>query len=67
MLIPQLTMIAAYSQPPPGGLICPVSSRIADHVRGRFVKAGVAEESISFTKDRFTFNTLIPITMGYYV
>jgi SAM-dependent methyltransferase len=56
-LVAQILKISsAYTPPPPEGFISPMLWGVEEHVIDRFVKAGVAEENISFEKDTFTFN-----------
>ncbi len=56
-LVAQILKISsAYTPPPPEGFISPMLWGVEEHVTERFVKAGVAKENISFTRDTFTFN-----------
>jgi ubiquinone/menaquinone biosynthesis C-methylase UbiE len=56
-LVAQILKISSsYSPPPPEGFISPMTWGIEDQVVERFVKAGIAKENISFTKDTFTFD-----------
>ena len=56
-LVAQILKIsAAYSPPPPEGFISPMKWGIEGDVNERFTAAGVAKESISFTRDTYTFN-----------
>lgn len=56
-LVAQILKIsAAYTPAPPEGFISPVLWGVEEHVTDRFVKAGVAKENISFSRETFTFN-----------
>src|SRR5213075_57731 len=56
-LVAQILKIsAAYAPPPPAGFISPMTWGIESHVVERFTGAGVAKESISFTRETYTFN-----------
>jgi ubiquinone/menaquinone biosynthesis C-methylase UbiE len=60
-LVAQILKISsAYTPPPPEGFISPMLWGVEDNVIERFGKAGVAKESISFTRDTFTFNAPYP-------
>jgi ubiquinone/menaquinone biosynthesis C-methylase UbiE len=47
---------SAYSPPPPGGFVSPMTWGIETNVIERFTKAGIAEKKISFVRDTYTFN-----------
>ncbi len=51
-----LKICSSYMPPPPEGFVSPMTWGIESHVIERFTNAGVSVESISFTKDTFTFN-----------
>jgi len=56
-LVAQILKISsAYTPPPPEGFVSPMLWGVEDHVRDRFVKAGVTKENISFAKEIFTFS-----------
>jgi len=56
-LVAQILKISsAYTPPPPEGFISPMLWGIEDHVKERFVNAGVVAENISFTRETFIFN-----------
>jgi ubiquinone/menaquinone biosynthesis C-methylase UbiE len=60
-LVAQILKISsAYTPPAPEGFISPMLWGVEDNVIERFGKAGVAKESISFTRDTFTFNAPYP-------
>jgi ubiquinone/menaquinone biosynthesis C-methylase UbiE len=55
-LVAQILKISsAYSPPPPEGFISPMTWGVESNVLERFSGAGVARESISFTRDTYTF------------
>lgn len=55
-LVAQILRISsAYSPPPPEGFVSPMTWGVEDNVRERFGAAGVAEDSISFARDTYTF------------
>jgi SAM-dependent methyltransferase len=51
-----LRISAAYSPPPPGGFISPVTWGVEDNVIERFAKAGIAADRISCQRATYTFN-----------
>jgi hypothetical protein len=56
-LVAQILKISsAYSPPPPEGFVSPMTWGVEENVIERFTAAGVPEESISFERDRYTFN-----------
>jgi ubiquinone/menaquinone biosynthesis C-methylase UbiE len=55
-----LKISSAYTPPPPEVFISPMLWGIESNVTERFVKAGVAKENISFSKQTFTFNAAYP-------
>ena len=56
-LVAQILKISsAYTPPPPGGFVSPMTWGIESNVIERFVGAGVPAEKISFARDTFTFN-----------
>ena len=60
-LVAQILKISsAYSPPPPEGFVSPMTWGIAEHVRERFVAAGVSENKISCEPDSFVFNAAVP-------
>lgn len=55
-LVAQILKISSsYTPPPPEGFISPMLWGQENHVRERFVNAGVAADNISFERDVFTF------------
>ena len=55
-LVAQILKISsAYAPPPPEGFISPMLWGVESHVTDRFVKAGIAPENISFSRDTYTF------------
>ncbi|MBC7827298.1 MAG: methyltransferase type 11, partial [Chitinophagaceae bacterium] len=56
-LVAQILKISsAYTPPPPEGFISPMLWGVESHVIERFEAAGVPKESISFSKETFTFD-----------
>lgn len=56
-LVAQILKISsAYTPPPPEDFISPMTWGVENNVIERFTGAGVPAESISFTRDTFTFN-----------
>jgi SAM-dependent methyltransferase len=55
-----LTVSSAYSPPPPGGFVSPMTWGIERNVIERFAAAGIPGERISFVKDTYTFNAPVP-------
>jgi SAM-dependent methyltransferase len=56
-LVAQILKISsAYSPPPPEGFISPMTWGIESNVIERFAAAGVPKESISCTRDTYSFN-----------
>lgn len=56
-LVAQILKISsAYTPPPPEGFISPMLWGVEEHVIDRFVKAGIPEANISFSRETFTFN-----------
>jgi hypothetical protein len=56
-LVAQILRISsAYSPPPPEGFVSPMTWGMEEHVTERFASAGVAEGSITFLRDTWTFN-----------
>jgi ubiquinone/menaquinone biosynthesis C-methylase UbiE len=51
-----LKVSSAYTPPPPEGFISPMTWGVESHVIERFTAAGVSKESISFSRETFTFN-----------
>lgn len=57
-LVAQLLRISsAYAPPPPEGFVSPMTWGIENHVIERFEAAGIPAESISFSRETFTFRT----------
>ena len=55
-LVAQILKISsAYAPPPPEGFISPMLWGVESHVTDRFVKAGIAPENISFSRETYTF------------
>lgn len=50
-----LKISSAYTPPPPEGFISPMLWGVESNVIERFIKAGVAVENISFSKETFSF------------
>jgi ubiquinone/menaquinone biosynthesis C-methylase UbiE len=72
-LVAQILKISsAYTPPPPEGFVSPMLWGQEAQVIGRFESAGVGKDSISFTRDTFTFNTpgkpaeLVDLFKNYY-
>jgi SAM-dependent methyltransferase len=56
-LVAQILKISSsYSPPPPEGFVSPMTWGVEDEVIGRFTKAGIQEERISFESDTYVFN-----------
>ena len=56
-LVAQILKISsAYTPPPPEGFISPMLWGVEEQVIDRFVKAGIPENKISFSRETFTFN-----------
>jgi ubiquinone/menaquinone biosynthesis C-methylase UbiE len=56
-LVAQILKISSVFTPPPAeGFVSPMLWGVESQVTERFVQAGVAEENISFSKEKFTFN-----------
>jgi ubiquinone/menaquinone biosynthesis C-methylase UbiE len=56
-LVAQILKIsAAYTPPPPEGFISPMTWGVESHVIERFTGAGIAQEKISFLRDKYTFD-----------
>lgn len=56
-LVAQILKIsAAYTPPPPEGFVSPMLWGVEEQVIDRFTKAGISKESISFSRETFTFN-----------
>jgi len=56
-LVAQILKISsAYTPPPPEGFISPMLWGVEEQVIDRFVKAGIAADKISFSRETFTFN-----------
>ena len=56
-LVAQILKISsAYTPPPPEGFVSPMTWGIESEVVGRFARAGVSKEKITFTRDTFTFS-----------
>ena len=56
-LVAQILKISsAYSPPPPGGFISPMTWGVEGNVIERFAGAGVLKDRISFVRDTYTFN-----------
>lgn len=56
-LVAQILKISsAYTPPPPEGFVSPMLWGVESNVIERFNSAGIAKESISFSKETFTFN-----------
>jgi len=56
-LVAQILRISsAYTPPPPGGFISPMTWGIESNVVERFTNAGILEENILFVNDTYTFN-----------
>lgn len=56
-LVAQILKISSsYTPPPPEGFVSPMLWGVEDHVIERFTNAGIVKESISFSKETFTFN-----------
>lgn len=51
-----LKTCSAFTPPPPEGFVSPMAWGLEDQVVDRFVKAGVAKENISFSRETFSFN-----------
>jgi hypothetical protein len=51
-----LKLAAAYTPPPPEGLISPMTWGLESNVIERFGAADIAKENISFVRDTYTFN-----------
>lgn len=51
-----LKICSAYTPAPPQGFISPMLWGVEEHVTERFKKAGIPQESISFSRETFTFN-----------
>jgi ubiquinone/menaquinone biosynthesis C-methylase UbiE len=60
-----LKISSSYTPPPPEGFISPMTWGIETNVIERFAAAAVPKESISFVRDKFTFN--FPGTPSEYV
>jgi ubiquinone/menaquinone biosynthesis C-methylase UbiE len=57
-LVAQILKISAsYSPPPPEGFVSPVTWGVEENVVERFTAARVPEDSISFERDTYTFNS----------
>jgi ubiquinone/menaquinone biosynthesis C-methylase UbiE len=55
-LVAQILKISAANTPaPPEGFVSPMLWGVEEKVKERFMNAGIAEESISFGRDTFTF------------
>ena len=55
-LVAQILKISsAYAPPPPEGFISPMLWGVESHVTDRFVKAGIAPENITFSRETYTF------------
>jgi ubiquinone/menaquinone biosynthesis C-methylase UbiE len=72
-LVAQILKIsAAYSPPPPEGVVSPMTWGMESNVIERFGGAGVPKEKISFARDTYTFNypgappELVEIFRRYY-
>ena len=56
-LVAQILRISAsYSPPPPEGFVSPVTWGVEDHIRERFVAAGVPSDKISCERDTYVFD-----------
>jgi ubiquinone/menaquinone biosynthesis C-methylase UbiE len=56
-LVAQILKISsAHTPPPPEGFVSPMMWGVESHVIERFTGAGVSKESISFSRETFTFN-----------
>ena len=53
---------AAYTPPPPEGLVSPMLWGVEANVVERFVAAGLPPEKIAFARETFTFETPLPPT-----
>lgn len=60
-----LRISSAYTPPPPEGFISPMTWGVEDNVIERFGLAGIAKESITCTKDTFSFRA--PCSPAEYV
>lgn len=55
-LVAQILKISAsYSPPPPEGFISPMTWGVEENVRGRFARAGISGDRISFTREPWVF------------
>ena len=55
-LVAQILKISsAYAPPPPEGFISPMLWGVESNVTDRFVKAGIAPENITFSRETYTF------------
>jgi ubiquinone/menaquinone biosynthesis C-methylase UbiE len=56
-LVAQILKISSnYTPPPPEGFVSPMTWGVESNVIERFTAAGIPKDSISFTRDTFTFN-----------
>ena len=51
-----LKISSAYAPAPPEGFVSPMTWGLEDHVLERFANAGIAKDSVSFSRATYTFN-----------
>ncbi len=60
-----LTIISAYTPPPPEGFVSPMTWGVESHVTERFSQAGIPVENIKFSRESFVFRA--PYSSDHFV